>query len=215
MHRASRASMRLLNTFDGSFYWNDSPQLTKYAILSHVWSRRPNGEQSYQDLVKIQDQVQNVRISNPHLPKGAVLSHLCTKIRHACNRARADGLTFIWIDTCCIDKSSSAELSEAINSMYAWYSNAAVCYALLPDLHSDEDPLIPNCGFRKSIWFNRGWTLQELHPLTRRSCLSKVHTSRFVCRGAKCTIYDIVISVLPPERRWHTYMYLERAAVFV
>lgn len=38
------------------------------------------------------------------------------------------------IDTCCIDKRSSAELSEAINSMYKWYQGAKVCYAFLSEI---------------------------------------------------------------------------------
>jgi hypothetical protein len=68
-----------------------------------------------------------------------------------------------WIDTCCIDKTSSAELSEAINSMYMWYQNSQVCYAYL----SDVDNLAPEGlgvfpSFRHSKWWSRGWTLQEL-----------------------------------------------------
>jgi hypothetical protein len=37
----------------------------------------------------------------------------------------------VWIDTCCIDKRSSAELSEAIDSMYRWYEAVKECYAYL------------------------------------------------------------------------------------
>jgi hypothetical protein len=67
-----------------------------------------------------------------------------------------------WIDTCCIDKSSSAELSEAINSMFKWYNDAEVCYAFLSDVNADEDPNAWPSSFRNSRWFTRGWTLQEL-----------------------------------------------------
>lgn len=154
--------MRLINTFDGLFHWTDNPKETKYAVLSHVWSKGSSAEQSYQDLVKIQDQVRIERVSNPQLPDDAVFSRVCSKVSQACERARADGLQFIWIDTCCIDKSSSTELSEAINSMYTWYSDAAACYVLLPDVDADEDPLVPRSSFRQSVWFTRGWTLQEL-----------------------------------------------------
>ncbi|KAF2753318.1 hypothetical protein EJ05DRAFT_426574, partial [Pseudovirgaria hyperparasitica] len=70
-------------------------------------------------------------------------------------QARADGLEWVWIDTCCIDKSSSAELAEAINSMYAWYARAEKCYVYLTDV-TDAAHL------SSSRWFTRGWTLQEL-----------------------------------------------------
>ena len=89
---------------------------------------------------------------------------LSPKIRDACAIARANGFQYIWIDTCCIDKSSSSELSEAINSMYSWYAGAVVCYAYLADVPpaSEEDPGVSFSLFRRSRWFTRGWTLQEL-----------------------------------------------------
>ncbi|KAL1875263.1 hypothetical protein Daus18300_003334 [Diaporthe australafricana] len=55
------------------------------------------------------------------------------KIIDAAKLAASDGYRWIWIDTCCIDRTSSAELSEAINSMYRWYENAGVCYVYLQD----------------------------------------------------------------------------------
>ena len=77
--------------------------------------------------------------------------------------AAADGFHYIWIDTCCIDKASSAELSEAINSTYRWYHESGVCYAYLADV----PPNAVDNEFAKSRWFTRGWTLQELiAPLT-------------------------------------------------
>lgn len=66
------------------------------------------------------------------------------------------GLQFVWVDTCCIDKSSSAELTEAINSMYRWYEDAAICYAYMSDVSDDSG------NFTNSLWFTRGWTLQEM-----------------------------------------------------
>ncbi|OBZ69644.1 hypothetical protein A0H81_10369 [Grifola frondosa] len=69
-----------------------------------------------------------------------------SKLLECCALARREGYRWAWIDTCCIDKTSSAELSEAINSMYTWYTMADVCYAYLDN----------------SKWFKRGWTLQEL-----------------------------------------------------
>jgi hypothetical protein len=96
-----------------------------------------------------------------------------TKIQHASSYCKEQGLRHIWIDTCCIDKSSSAELSEAINSMYEWYEGSIVCYAYLEDVelalstHAPEDPANKDEAIRESRWFNRGWTLQELIAPTK------------------------------------------------
>ncbi|KAI3327717.1 HET-domain-containing protein [Xylariaceae sp. AK1471] len=98
------------------------------------------------------------------------------KILRTCLQARKDGLNYLWVDTNCIDKTSSAELSEAINSMYQWYRNASICYAYLSDvLGPDPAATGPSNGrpsihppgislsyLRHSRWFRRGWTLQEL-----------------------------------------------------
>ncbi|KAN0070367.1 TPR-like protein [Elaphomyces granulatus] len=91
------------------------------------------------------------------------------KIRFCGEQAGRDGLQYFWIDTCCIDKSSSSELQEAINSMFRWYRGAAKCYVYLADvsrpaLGTDvKSSQLPwELSFRKSRWFTRGWTLQEL-----------------------------------------------------
>jgi hypothetical protein len=85
------------------------------------------------------------------------------KIDGCCAQALKDHLDYVWIDTCCIDKSSSAELSEAINSMFAWYERAEISYVYLADVLSNEVvPQEEHSDFRKSRWFTRGWTLQEL-----------------------------------------------------
>ncbi|PIL25312.1 hypothetical protein GSI_13201 [Ganoderma sinense ZZ0214-1] len=90
-------------------------------------------------------------------------SELSDKVRRACKIARQDGYGYIWIDSSCIDETSSSELSEAINSMFNWYRAAQVCYAFLADVPSDEDVLsAEGSKFRMSRWFTRGWTLQEL-----------------------------------------------------
>jgi hypothetical protein len=86
------------------------------------------------------------------------------KIRHTCEQALKDGLNYVWIDTCCIDKSSSAKLSEAINSMFSWYKRSHVCYAYLSDVPPTKlslEGLLPD-SFNSSRWFTRSWTLQEL-----------------------------------------------------
>ena len=173
--------MRFLDTTTGRFVDGDPrhAEYGCYAILSHTWDR--NGEQSFQDLKKIQERYTQTdssadgRLSycfycrfsaqsNHIAPEFSIWDDpdLSPKIRDACKVARANGFNLIWIDSCCIDKSSSAELSEAINSMYAWYAAARVCYAYLVDVPRDDDHRAEGSQFRQSLWFKRGWTLQEL-----------------------------------------------------
>ncbi|KAI0353254.1 HET-domain-containing protein [Trametes cingulata] len=90
---------------------------------------------------------------------------LSPKIKDACHTARDRGYRFIWIDSCCIDKASSAELSEAINSMFLWYTLADVCFVYLEDVPSspsDGPQTGEGSAFWESRWHTRGWTLQEL-----------------------------------------------------
>jgi hypothetical protein len=84
------------------------------------------------------------------------------KIERACAQALQSGYQYIWVDTCCIDKSSSAELQEGINSMFRWYEGASICLAYLSDVPSNCDPEAEDSVFRRARWFTRGWTLQEL-----------------------------------------------------
>ncbi|KAI2773946.1 HET-domain-containing protein [Daldinia loculata] len=131
--------MRLLNTT--SFHLEEFIGEFKppYAILSHTWG---DGEVLFQDVENHQDSIWKQK-------RGF------KKVEDTCYRAKLDGYKYIWIDTCCIDKSSSAELSESINSMFAWYESASVCYAFLEDIRDLAD-------FPISRWLTRGWTLQEL-----------------------------------------------------
>ena len=84
------------------------------------------------------------------------------KLVGCCWRAAQDGYNYIWIDSCCIDQKSSSELSESINSMFLLYTNSDHCYAYLEDVNCSANPMAPQSDFRRSEWFNRGWTLQEL-----------------------------------------------------
>lgn len=95
----------------------------EYAILSHRWDEF-NPEVGFQDMLDIE--------------KASSMPNF-NKILNACSQAAMDGIKFIWIDTCCINKESSAELTEAINSMYDWYKAAKVCYALLTDVVDNAD----------------------------------------------------------------------------
>lgn len=151
--------MRLLNT--GTLQlelFQGGPKLS-YAILSHTWGA---DEVTYHDLVS-------------GLGPGR---KAWPKITSCCAKARTEGYRYVWIDTCCIDKSSSAELSEAINSMFQWYQDAEVCYAYLADVELEQrlgpagelakEPesaaLVGSvtAALHESRWFTRGWTLQEL-----------------------------------------------------
>ncbi|KAI1793052.1 HET-domain-containing protein [Ganoderma leucocontextum] len=149
--------MRLLNTKTFTFVSINDPHSVPYAILSHVWSKQ--GEQTYQEFLELVAEAN--RVSNSRHASD-ILTRISAKVRRCCAQALADGYEFVWIDSCCIDKTSSAELSEAINSMYTWYSCAARCYAFLKDVDDDDDPYAPASQFRSSVWFTRGWTLQEL-----------------------------------------------------
>jgi hypothetical protein len=98
---------------------------------------------------------QDVQTGEAHKNVGHV------KLKRFCDEAAAGDYTYAWCDTCCIDKSSSAELSESINSMFRWYQNWSVCYAYLYDVTtSDVDS--NDSDFSNSVWFARGWCLQEL-----------------------------------------------------
>ena len=148
--------MHLLNTNTlkiHTFYDSDTPL---YAILSHTWG---DDEVTYEQFIS--GSYENLAGYD--------------KIRGCCSIAAQDGWDWVWIDTCCIDKRSSAELSEAINSMYSWYSRAEVCYAYLEDVFQaiTLDGAVTSAKVRKrgiasdglfgeSRWFTRGWTLQEL-----------------------------------------------------
>ena len=91
------------------------------------------------------------------------------KIRFCVDRAAEDGLQYSWVDTCCINKSTSDELSTAINSMFRWYQRASKCYVYLSDVQVPDEVIDAQAfritweeAFRRSRWFTRGWTLQEL-----------------------------------------------------
>ncbi|KAI0724412.1 heterokaryon incompatibility protein-domain-containing protein [Cerioporus squamosus] len=142
--------MWLLNTRSAELRYFSHPP-PRYAILSHVWTQE---EQSFQDVQAL------LARSTPQ--NGSPRDHASAKIRNCCIRAEEDGFEWVWIDTCCIDKTSSAELSEAINSMFQWYSSATICYAYLADVPATDRIHNPQSAFRRSAWFGRGWTLQEL-----------------------------------------------------
>ncbi|RYP24058.1 hypothetical protein DL765_000786 [Monosporascus sp. GIB2] len=145
--------MRLLKCSDGQFKLTKDlvHDIPSYAILSHTWG--PDTEEvSFRDLV---DGTGKDKVGYE-------------KIKFCAEQAKRDGLQYIWVDTCCIDKSNNTELSRAINSMFHWYQNAARCYVYLSDISATGYENSQQCGlawesaFRVHRWFTRGWTLQEL-----------------------------------------------------
>ena len=133
-------------------------EVTEYAILSHRWIG--DTEVDYEEMINLAKMDKQERDDI----RGRAGYQ---KILDVCRQAQKDGHTWVWVDTCCIDKRSSAELSEAINSMYRWYGNAKECYAYLHDVDSssfptekDDEKYPKSNGW--SEWFSRGWTLQEM-----------------------------------------------------
>ncbi|KAI1354625.1 heterokaryon incompatibility protein-domain-containing protein [Xylaria sp. FL0043] len=154
--------MRLLNvqTFRlEEFFGSNTP---RYAILSHTWGTE---EVLCQDVIN-DDSVAEHGTNAGRQPRWRHKKN-AAKILDSAALAARKGYRYIWIDTCCIDKTSSAELSEAINSMFEWYARAAICFVYLVDFtcpepvtsHNREDRL---GDLHTSRWFRRGWTLQEL-----------------------------------------------------
>ncbi|KAK1965635.1 HET-domain-containing protein, partial [Colletotrichum sublineola] len=133
-----------------------------YAILSHTWGSDEVTFQSFKAMSKASNETKRPGEEDGRENMRAKSGF--QKIRDTAVLAKSHGYDYLWVDTCCIDKTSSAELSESINSMYRWYQKAAVCYAYLSDVEpvDTEDPFSETSSFRRSRWFTRGWTLQEL-----------------------------------------------------
>lgn len=153
--------MRLINTSTGRLEEFFDSQRPPYAILSHTWGQE---ELSYFDLLYLTSSfppnvigtVQALLRSPSRESEGYLKLEACCKV------AKRRGLKWLWIDSCCIDKSSSAELSEAINSMWSWYREAEECYVYLCDVQPTLSPAESLSGLKHARWFTRGWTLQEL-----------------------------------------------------
>ncbi|THU83721.1 HET-domain-containing protein [Dendrothele bispora CBS 962.96] len=139
--------MRLINTTTLQVVEFLSIDVPPYAILSHTWG---NEEVTFRDMMLRFTEDHAVEASTRIEQKAGFI-----KIQKSCEIAKRDEFKYIWNDTCCIDKESSAELSEAINSMYSHYGGSGVCYAYLVDVSL-------SASLWKSRWFTRGWTLQEL-----------------------------------------------------
>ncbi|OPB36173.1 hypothetical protein A0O28_0109480 [Trichoderma guizhouense] len=167
----------------------------RYAILSHTWGL---DEVTYRDWRKLS-------ISDVKLKAGY------SKIIACREQAVRDGLEWVWIDTCCIDKSSSAELTEAINSMFRWYTNAAVCYVVLSDVEATSDRAVLEERMAKSRWFTRGWTLQELLAPPPEKLI--FYSGEWTRLGSKTDFVDIVSSITRINKQYLQGQDLRHASV--
>lgn len=129
--------IRLIDTSNLTFQEFENPAVPRYAIVSHRWGQDEVSHQDFLDGKKRE-------------------SYGWTKIIKACEIARAHELGWLWVDTCCIDKKSSAELTESINTMFRWYYHSHDCYALLSDVDLTDVDAGFSEQFRQSIWFTRG-----------------------------------------------------------
>ena len=170
-------TMRLLKRDDrGTLSLTDDlpdQEIPEYVILSHTWGAARQ-EVSLQDFQSGSAHQQTNKTGY-------------AKIWFCSDQAAQHGYRYFWIDTCCIDKTNSVELTEAINSMFRWYRNAARCYVYLSDVnfatwHDD---------FAKSRWFTRGWTLQEL--LAPRSV--EFFSADGICLGNKIMLEEEISSI--------------------
>ena len=141
--------MRLINVKNKNLEDFTGRSPPEYAILSHTWSTPKY------DILSHTWGTEEITFSEMQSQQPDKDKAGWKKIELSCKQAEDDGHGYVWCDTCCIDKSSSAELSESINSMFRWYQEAEVCYAFLEDISDVKD-------LGKAKWFTRGWTLQEL-----------------------------------------------------
>jgi ankyrin repeat protein len=157
--------------------------IPQYAILSHTWGLAQE-EVTHEDIMSGKEEYK----SKPGYKK----------LRFCAEQAKRDGFQYCWVDTCCINKLSSAELTEAINSMFQWYQDASKCYVYLTDVprgdtKGDSDNLFHlqsewHQDFQNSRWFTRGWTLQEL--LAPRSV--EFFSRQFVRLGDKVSLQQLI-----------------------
>ncbi|KAH9911279.1 HET-domain-containing protein [Epithele typhae] len=148
--------MWLLSTDRAELHYFSSPDQVPggYAILSHLWD---DHELSLRELRALTTECAQMG-TNPR-------DRVPRKLRMACTLARQHGYAWLWADTCCIDKTSQTELSEALNAMFRFYALSAICYAYLRDVPSDSSAangVFFHADFTRSLWHRRGWTLPEL-----------------------------------------------------
>ncbi|KAL1604016.1 hypothetical protein SLS60_005608 [Paraconiothyrium brasiliense] len=218
--------MRLLHseTLEFATFYDDATP--PYAILSHTWG---DEEVTFEDMRFIQKRKslpEDLRSSPEFMLAFDAAARLLfppnrdpekiagyEKIRKTAEIAYKRGFEYFWIDTCCIDKSSSSELQEAINSMYSWYKKSALCMVYLEDVNasflegtwelSQEDIMRFAACLKSSRWIARGWTLQELiapAKLTFYNKYWKSMTTKFVAAAAINIATNIPAYVLTTDQ---------------
>ncbi|KAJ9133713.1 hypothetical protein NKR23_g10575 [Pleurostoma richardsiae] len=135
--------MRLINAETRQLKEFFDEELPEYAVLSHTWG-------DISEEVSLRDYAAGMTEKKPGM----------RKIELALQQTRRDRLQWLWVDTCCIDRSSSADLSEAVNAAWRWFAESAACYVYLSDCSATNDP--GSKDFLRARWFTRSWTLPEL-----------------------------------------------------
>lgn len=172
--------MRLIETTSLEMREFFPPHIPPYSILSHTWGAE---EVSLIEFMAVSSASAKAKSSRLGFKKIVRAAKLARELKHK----------YIWIDTCCIDKSSSADLTESINSMYQWYRDAVVCFAWLDDLPREK----PDRAMARSRWFTRGWTLQELVAPRRL----EFYDVEWVFRGTKTAHVDLIFERTNVPRR--------------
>jgi hypothetical protein len=135
----------------------DEDQLPPYAILSHTWG--PDDEEVTFD---------DVRAGIGKNRAGYAKIVFCGQ------QAKRDDLMYFWVDSCCINKASSAELSIAVNSMFGWFARASKCYVHLQDVaagkRDSDGQRLWEAAFRRSRWFTRGCMFIGGSPTSELIC---------------------------------------------
>ncbi|KAI0742496.1 heterokaryon incompatibility protein-domain-containing protein [Daedaleopsis nitida] len=187
--------MWLLRTDRAELQFFVSPETVPapgFAIFSHVWD---DEEQSFQRTEALRVQCSTTG-ENPR-------DLASEKIRKACELAEQHGYKWLWLDTCCIDKTSSAELSEAINSMFYYYSVAAVCYAYLRDVPLSTEDDITDLFYIRRRARNRSRRFSTLskhskHPLDDKRMSRRM--SKTVTDISSVILHGLDLDVLKHSR---------------
>ncbi|KAI0116532.1 hypothetical protein GGR51DRAFT_555556 [Nemania sp. FL0031] len=188
--------MRLLNTTTFELHSEQgSVHQGPYAILSHRWIG--DTEITFEQLSTHTEELKTGTrpLSSPQLDK----------IRGACDVARAKGFQWLWMDTCCINKNDTREYAEAINSMFSWYRSAELCITFLSDVQWDgsNGPEMFKSTEKdagESLWFSRGWTLQEL--LAPRKL--EFYDMDWKCMGNKHDLASVLADITGIDVQYHT-----------